>query len=360
MSGKIMAWAERNRRKIQIAGLAMAFATSLSFVFFREVMVQDGARVDSDDIIAMVRGEVPMLDDHYEMAGKAYQLFGVIDSPWVVGIVAVCLMSGVILWLNRGKKRVAWGVWGIEMVAILLTGYYLGALSKDLFELIIVTFGSLLLLKLVKNKFVVVGGMAVLMLGFAGFIRPYWAVIAGLFVGTTIVLCLLQKQRLWAMAGIAGMAIVGAVVGYWILKGEDISVIRQMINSTTNLADTRLWGVLPSGNVFSGVVNSLLIFLGFFVPVRLFLLGSGFYFLAGVCFMVLFGYFFAWLWRTREQKFDYKLTAVLALLVAYLVVSSLFEPDYSSFLRHLTPMLPFMVFCFNYDLPKRLGDEKGQ
>ena len=32
-----------------------------------------------------------------------------------------------------------------------------------------------------------------------------------------------------------------------------------------------------------------------------------------------------------------------ALLVAYLTVQSFFEPDYGSYLRHLTPMLPLLL-----------------
>jgi hypothetical protein len=345
----MIGWLNKNRVTVQWCGMVFSILVALSFVYWRDVTTLDGARIDSNDIVNMANGEEEWLDDHYQAVGELYSDAGLIDKPWVVGTLAVLVMSGVVIWLGR-RGMVGWGAWGISMVAILLTGYYMGALSKDVFALIVIAVGGLVVIG--RKEWWWTGVMAVLMLGLAWWVRPYWAVIAGLFVCSVVAWSVIQRwkwARRWRVGIFLGalvLMVIVSVTGYMLANdGEVISAIREWINTNTNLADTRIWNPLPSDSWFGGVVNSLWVLIGFFVPFTLIVLWP-WYTMAAVCFVALMGYWLGWMWRGRNKRWSVGEIRAVALVGAYLVVASLFEPDYSSLLRHLTVIMPFMVYCY--------------
>lgn len=82
----------------------------------------------------------------------------------------------------------------------------------------------------------------------------------------------------------------------------------------------------------------------FAVPLPLFLRLSPYYLVVAVFLLVLWFMFArAVHLSSDESRTDPRWARLVALVLSLTVVQSVFEPDYGSYVRHLTPMLPLML-----------------
>jgi purine-cytosine permease-like protein len=92
------------------------------------------------------------------------------------------------------------------------------------------------------------------------------------------------------------------------------------------------------------LLNSAIVLVTFAVPLPLFLRLSPYYLVVAVFLLVLWFMFArAVHLSSAESRTDPRWARLVALVLSLTVVQSVFEPDYGSYVRHLTPLLPLML-----------------
>jgi hypothetical protein len=352
----IQGWVDRLKsNKIPVVLLGLVVVAAVLIVVFWTNIFPAEKLADAIHIGNVAKGLEEPMDEKYGLVAGIYRTLGLANLEMLVGLISVGLMVVMVFWIFRRNKQTNLISFAVAATAIICSAMFFGGFSKELFEIILVCVGGLLALEWKKWGWLALGGVILL---YGAIFRPYWLVIGALYFGWLVLLRCLKQKPTWMIWLITAVMIVGAVAGYAIVtKGDDISAIRSAINHEGRVSYTKMDNLLPSGNVVNGMVNSLATFVWFFLPWQLLIQGGVFY-VGGAVVVAGIMWIFVW-WLTKSRKIGWKpgVEMALALILAFLVVSSLFEPDFRSFLRHLTPVMLFMVYCYNASL-KRIEEKK--
>jgi hypothetical protein len=176
---------------------------------------------------------------------------------------------------------------------------------------------------------------------YGGFIRQYWFIIAALYVGMR--LTLRMRRPMWIVAFIV-VAVLVMAVGVSVVMHMNLNSFRQMVAQYNSAyAQTAIKDYIPVTGPVGGAANALLTLILLAVPIPLIITGSPVYLVFAAMMIVL--------WRTlfitvrdgmRRGLFrtDVRSARASAVLLATLPTLAIFEPDYGSYLKHLTPLLP--------------------
>jgi len=328
---------------LQVTLLGLTIVAAILMVVFRDRIWPVEKLYDALHIGRVARGEEAPMDDKYELVGGVYGALGLGNLEMLVGIVTVLLVAGLVFWIFRHNSKLRLASFLMAIVVIGLASAFFSGFSKELFEILIVCLVGVLTLD--KKWGWLALGIASLVYG--AIFRPYWVVIGLLYFGWLGILHLFRGKHVSIILPIFATMVVGAVIGYALSTGgQDISIQRPWINDG-RISGTKINNILPEESIVSGVVNSFAALLWFFLPWQLFVDGSWFYISGGLLIMGVMWGFLWWLFSSEKIQWKRGTTAALALVLAFLVVSCLFEPDFRSFLRHLTPIMLFMIYCYN-------------
>jgi hypothetical protein len=317
--------------------LVTATVLALTGVMTRGAWLPEYFDNDAVGIAEIAHGEREAPDRYYQLTANIYDALGVVDQPWLVGMFGVLALAGVVWWLWRWYEMGPVAV-GLAVVGILLGSVFLGTLSKDLFELLLVTAVGIGIMHRKWGWAALAGGI----MAFGAMWRPYWLIIGGLYLGWLLIWRVMQrKMQAWQILVVALVMVAAAGVGYWVMTGADISAVRVEASGMEE-ARSAIVNAMAPGSVGSAVVNSVVTLVGLVVPWGLFALGDAYHIVAGLLMMVIWGYFIYWLVRGRTAGKE----IAVSLVLAFLVVSCLFEPDYGSWLRHMVPVIPFMIYAY--------------
>jgi hypothetical protein len=193
---------------------------------------------------------------------------------------------------------------------------------------------------------------------YAGFIRQYWFIIAALYVGVR----LLSRTRrpMWIVAFI-GVAILVMAVGVSVVMHMNLNGFRQMVAQVNSAyAQTAIQDYIPVSGPLGGAANALLTLILLAVPIPLILTGSPLYLVFAAMMIVLWLTLFTTVRDSMRQGLfhtDVRSARASALLLATLPTLAIFEPDYGSYIKHLTPLLP--LFLLSLRVRRELHDHAG-
>jgi hypothetical protein len=332
---------------LPVRGLANQFLAAIwlvgcfAFAALNETVLPDRYFADSHHIAALALTATGPDKDSFITTAWVYRILGGFDSATATSLVTLGLFFIVLFrcgpWMHIAEfgpmQTVLYCFAGLE------AAIYLAQYSKESLIVVIVAVlvftpatrsGDLLLLAVVA--------------GYAWLIRTYWFIIAVLYVAFRI---LLRKPKPWRIAWFVVIALVGCAVGFTTLTGQDLDSLRRTVAQTNSLyANTAIHDYVPLGGPAGGAANAVVTLLTLVVPVPLLLAGSPVY--------VVFAVLMTLLWTrllgcvavgTREGWFaaDPQLGRAVSLLMAMLTVEAIFEPDYGSYIKHLTALLPLFV-----------------
>ncbi|MFL9998166.1 hypothetical protein [Paraburkholderia sediminicola] len=182
---------------------------------------------------------------------------------------------------------------------------------------------------------------------YAAYFREYWFLVVAFYIYYTIVLR-------WARSMSA--VLLGIVIAFLILAvafqgifGVGLSHYRDIVNDARTYdldANTMIKPLLPTGGIALGWLNAVLQFILMFFPFPL-LSGNPLY----LFFFVVISSLAIRLYRitrsivvSRGVKRGGRQFNCLALVLSFVTIQSVFEPDYGSYIKHLTPMLPLVQY----------------
>jgi hypothetical protein len=341
---------------LALAGLSVALASRFRFLLDQKFTL------DADWIQNILRTPDASLDpeDPFRNIALVYRVLGLTSAPDVAAMLALAVFGvgvmGAIRWTEMA--RLTWVGLGTVTVSYVLALVYLSQYSKEFVSLLVAVL-VVLLPRGVRAELVLVGAM----ICYAVTIRPYWGIVVGLYVVGRFLLP--RVRGLIPVLLLVVVAYVGLQLMFNTFLEESLSYSRTAVNELR--ADTNI----PVGSLIVDFLpdqvglqwlNAFLVFLSLIAPWPLILGGSSTYLVMAVVLGYLWGLVaYSMVRLQRERMLIGSRSAggpparallterrprperAVALLLALVVVQTIFEPDYGSYVKHMVPMLPLFL-----------------
>lgn len=319
-------------------------------VVFRDSLLPRRFFYDGEHIQQIALGFNSGLGDQsYVRVALVYRSLGLASHPLAAGLLGFGLAVAAFLFFRISSTEApGWQAIIVTPIALVTMAVYLGFYSKDVF---LIPIASLAVVASRRRRWEVLTVAA--MLAYALLFRTYWVLVALAYVAIRIAF-----RRRWKASSIT-VLIVSILVAFclsiYYIVGVDPDHYRSMVNdarASSVDAASAILPLIPGENLAVGIVNVLATLILLVLPVPLLLIGSGYHAALFLGISALWGLFFHVAHRRRTGRFEGDLKAggsrsmgrsatdrSIAVVLALLTVQALFEPDYGSALRHLTPFL---------------------
>lgn len=302
-------------------------------------------------------------DQSYGLVAAFYANMGLAHYPTLAGIVGYALGVAAIVRALRGSSRTRSLVLAVALsaLAIMLSAVYLGYYSKDVFVLPIVLMALSEARSSRATNILVVSGMFL----YGYFFRQYWILVGIAFVVYILVLPKLRNLGLVVAFVLSGVCTLSFAIFFVLGMAPD--GYRNLVNEDRVGTEDASTAILPFTQIpqpLGGVVNNILTAVSFAVPIPLIALGGAYYALVAVVFVII--------WASLIRGASCMLTDLksniqpsggrvraLCFTLAFVTVQAVFEPDFGSALRHLTPLLPLVVHLVASSARADRGSRKG-
>lgn len=292
-------------------------------------------------------------DRSFVSVGEFYNILRLQDSPQLTAalslIALLAIHSVVFLRLARSGRIPLPGLL-VLVGSLAICTVYLTSYSKDVVVLL-VSAACLIAPRRLGGDLVVVGAVLVYALCF----RDYWQVVALGYVALRVVDLLVRRRWIGLLVPVALIVLVA--VGYWAAGHGSITSARTLANAAragSADASTMIAVFVPLPEPWGGIVNSVITLASFVLPVPLLAKGSLYYAAVAVVFTLFWITMCStWLRRPARSAGAVLAARALSLVLAFTAVQALFEPDYGSALRHLSPLLPLLAMAVAVTLTER-------
>ena len=272
--------------------------------------------------------------------GLLYKKLGLLDSVTSVVIFSYIVCLGSFIYLLFKAPVLDFSALILLSLFMVFSSVFLQMYSKDFFVLFIVMFMIIFGLqkKLGFALFVLLG------LFYAFYFRSYWFLIFLVYIGFVFIFFFLKvsatrfKVSLYAFASILILSLA-----FELVLNVGLSHYREIINVSrigTEASTSLIMPFIPLGNFFLEWINGLITLFMLVLPLPLLALGGYQHIVSFIAIGFISVTFF------RDMKFamsDYGGKHAVFFVISFVLVQTTFEPDYGSFLRHLTPILPLVV-----------------
>lgn len=322
--------------------LVLVIAGGAFVLMFKNTLLPERYAFDSERIQRIASGRLWTIDPAFARPAGIYRAVGLEDNPTLAGFIGygVAVLAILVVGL-QSRHHAATTLTLVMMCAcVLLSAMFLGFYSKDMFVFIPV-FAVLLAPPGRRGLMLTVVALVV----YALYFRPYWLAVGAIYLGL-----LFLMRRGWSLPRLVAAGLAAGVVaglGLYFTAGRAPDYYRDLanaarengINSTSQIRE-----FVTLGEPLGGLANNLLTSLSLAVPLPLAALGGAYYLVLALGIFTLWAIFY----RSaaiilRHRPVDARMSRALALVLAFSVTQGLFEPDYGTALRHLSPLLPLML-----------------
>lgn len=284
--------------------------------------------------------------DSFESTAATYSFLGIAQTwPGEVffqSIVLLVIVASELLRSNRADMN-AWKLGAIFLLAF-FSFVYLTELSKDFFLIV------LIFLLPRKNIVRIFAWFAVVAL-YALFFRKYWFIV--LSISAVLLFVNRREISLWKTALAISILAVGLAYSFPVFVGTDLDTIRSTVNDSREAVGTRdmntvITSFLPGSGGALSALNLLLVWISLIFPFPLVLLGTPYYVIIFISIVYIFSNLLFQISRIYRfpSAWGIEVSLPLSLILGFSLTQAIFEPDYGSYLRHLTVMLPLFIRIF--------------
>lgn len=301
---------------------------------------------DSGFIQLLAQGAYPFpTSQSFRNTGAIYRLLGLANNPFLASVAGIGgLVTLLLVPRIRQAKVEGPGALIVVLLVVLSGAAYLSQYSKDVFVLP-VSFVAAIAPATKRGEIALILAIAV----YAAEFRSYWALIGVTYLLLLVVMTRARRPLILAaslMAFLLALSILFAAVLHQPLDHYRTAVT--IGRETATDSNTLITPFLDKTDPASETANAVLILTSLLVPVPLVALGTPFY--LGIAALLVA--FWGWTWRrariilTAHTVRDRFAVRAASLLFAVVTVQSVFEPDYGSYLKHLSPVLPLAFLLF--------------
>lgn len=182
---------------------------------------------------------------------------------------------------------------------------------------------------------------------YAEYFRSYWFLVLAFYLYYAVAFRF--TKNIFLMFCSIALAFLILAILFQAVLGVDLAHYRYMVNDARTYdmnASTMIQPMLPTGGIGFEWLNAVAQFFLMFFPIPL-LTGNPLYL---VFFLIVASIGLRLLAISRLAIARKELNAgtregrCLALVLSFVTIQSIFEPDYGSYIKHLTPMLPLVLF----------------
>lgn len=283
----------------------------------------------------------PLDEGSFWLTATFYNVVGLNDQETLVAILAVTCFAGTVFIVNPWRYISTAPVLQVAIFcsAILLSAIYLGQYTKELMVVLLI---AALFIFPVGKKFELL--WLTLAVAYAYFVRDYWYLVLVLYLGARLLLRRRRSVLFLVSSCMLAVTMIGLLFYYLLdlpLNFYRISV-QDYLDAATLLVDPLL-----AESLGGQLLNGYLILFTLWLPWPLFAVGGLIYAGVAIYIAVIWIYLFASV-RPRHQSrrlvWSRRVRQSLSLLLAFVVVQSIFEPDYGSYIKHLVPLLPLLLY----------------
>ena len=338
-----------------------AWLTALLSITVRDVLPVRFS-YDGELVLRVAQGRNPyQVDRSYANTAAAYRILGLQNSEELTALFGCAILLTALIIATtlgtRGSFKLRHLYVGLTF--IVLGGVFLTWYNKDVFTLGVVIV-TLLVLKFSPGRWwLIVATMAV----YAAVFRSYWFLIAALTAGLVV---LAHRRRdsarryLVRLFGLAQVFLIIFCVAAPLVIGRSANTFRSDLNANREGAIDAVTIISPFVGGDSPVIsyiNAVLTQISLVIPWPLLMRGSQYVIYAVVILALWMTLLITVVrgWKKLSQKDRHGVHIGVSVLWATLTVQAIFEPDYGSYLRHLTPMLPLILAVTL--IASRSGDE---
>lgn len=322
---------------IGACGLALVLGSLMRSVLPERFLLDDGhvrAVIDNP-------GLAPEDPSFHVLAGF-YRWLGIATSPDLASSLAMVLLVVCVLLAVRFSDWGRLGLTGAGMLGVTfgLGLVYLAQYTKEIFSLL-VTLTVLLALTMRSGPLrclLVVGAP----FAYGLLVRPYWMIIAALI--PLVFLALRRVRRPLVLLACVPLVYLVLAVAFEVGRGEQLGAIREYVNLGRQGTEVASLITAPDfgPSLLAGVLAILVVAGQLILPLPLFAMGDPYYVVAGLAILGLWVIVGSAIVSGRCRA-DARTAWIAAVLVSLYLVLVVFEPDYGSYVKHLTPFLPLFL-----------------
>lgn len=285
--------------------------------------------------------------DSYSNTAYFYKIIGITGEGVPLSILSFTVAMGVIyfLWLvlkSAGTRTITTTQIFVITYFLFVQSVFLGIIGKDFIVfLLVAAFWALS-----KRGLMAFCSWLILASIYAAFFRTQWFIVIVLLL--TFLFFIRRGAGIKKVIFIALLFIIALGVVFQSALGVDLDHFRVIVNSERvegGAEDIRtiINPIFSSGGLLS--IANVIITLGMLlVPIPLLAFGELYYLASFLAIALIhFGIGRSYV-LTRSENRTFRDDAIFALVFAFLVSQSLYEPDYGSYVRHLAPLAPLMIY----------------
>lgn len=325
---------------VLVAGASLATAPLVRAVLPAQFLLDDSH-------LQVTMGEGVLRGDStgFLATGLFYETLGLAHAPTgaaLLGIVTFTVAVLLAMGWDRLRNQTIPGL-ALLVLAYVLALAYIAQFSKEMITLLV----TVVVLLAPRSRW---GDLLVLAAGlvYAVTLREYWFLVMGMYVVWRVCLAHVRRPLLLVLVPVVAYAALTPV--FQVALHGGLQSQREWANSErapgTEVASL-ITSPFPGATGALGVVSALLMVVLLAAPVTLAVSG-GIYHLASAVVIVLI--WAAVLSPVARGRFagprpvqSVRSARAASLLLAMLVIQALFEPDYGSYLKHLTPLMPLVL-----------------
>ncbi|TIC88385.1 hypothetical protein E8D34_05525 [Nocardioides sp. GY 10113] len=298
---------------------------------------------DDLKIQQIAQGTLVVSDKAFEAVASVYSAVGLADHAFLAGLFSFGLFFLVQLAIIRPRElaRAHGFVLALVVGSVVIGGVFLGQYTKEIVTLSVVLVIGLSRRRSINVEMAILAAMLTISIG----VRRYWLLVLVVYLAFRY----LHRRRValrWHLVLPMAVWSVLAVV-FLVRLGGPLDMYRARANSrehrlgTNTIIDPLFGGDGP----FVGFLNTVGAAVELVLPWSLLTVGAV-YAVVGALIALLWMQFFSCYRRfVRMGTPDVVQERIYSLVPALLTIQALFEPDYGSYVRHLTPLLPLMALA---------------
>ncbi|WP_426817866.1 hypothetical protein ACP3TC_07270 [Winslowiella sp. 2C04] len=294
----------------------------------------------------MMRNNPLIMFDSYASTAAFFNVFNVSRDSVIFPIVSsLIIIANFYFILKKSEaEKITLLEFLVYLYCMLLSIVYMTLLSKDFVVLLFI----IPFLPLSKKGVAGLIFWSLLALFYAIYFRSYWFILLGMFWFFYIALGIFRRPIVILLLGFFILFCLAVV--FKVGMGIDVDNFRNIVNETrlenaNENARTMIVSIIPGGGLIISWLNVCLTWVFMMVPIPLLVSFSPFYIIISFFIMLLWYKF----WRSVKIEMinqgDKQLRAIIALIISFTAVQSIFEPDYGSYVRHLSPFYPLFFYA---------------
>ncbi len=319
-------------------------AVGMLIAFGGEYFLPDKYFFDQRGIQAMAQGKVSeVVDPNFARVAAVYRFLGLGELTVLAGAIGFALWVWCAIVLV-GRRCCTPSALQLTMQALcfIIGSVYLSGYSKDVFVLAVTACVLTASDRLRGDLLIVCVGLT-----YAALLRPYWFLVLGLFVLFRLLLA--RGISWWRLLASVCLAMLALSLAFRFGQHTSLGAARIAVNASREddpFAVTSIHDYFAGFGVAPGFVNGMLVLVGFFFPLTLALTGGG----SHLVLAAVIGFMWIVFWRAVHRgvlsvhvPVERSVVRAIAMLLSLTVVQTSFEPDFGSYLRHLSPLMPLLL-----------------